>query len=146
MTVELKKLGKVAEKSVSEMDRKEGWAVFMEYYRVREDPKTGIIKTIMHWDDGTAAADRVMTGFTETELEKIAAMAKEKFELDAKEERFQMRDAARAEGREEGLAEGRAEGREEAMKDMARKLKAMGIPQEKIIEVCGLSIPVIEDL
>ena len=57
-------------------------------------------------------------------------------------------------GREEGLAEGRAEGRAEGLAegelskslDVARQMKAEGLPVEMIARCTGLSIEQIEDL
>ena len=121
VTVELKKLEGLAEKTVEQMDSREVWALFMMYYR--EDRKTGIIQRIITMDEGIAAADQVIHGFTETELENIAEFAKLKFELDAKEELHDMRRKARA----------------EAMKDAALRLRAMGIPLETITQATGLS-------
>jgi len=184
VTVELRKLEKIAEKAVTQMNCREGWALFMMYYR--EDKKSGIIQKIITMDEGIAAADQVIHGFTETELENLAAYSKLKFELDEKEERLERREAIRAqvraeglaeghteglaeglaegraqglaegrvkglaegrfEGRSQGLAEGLTQGRTEAMKDAARKLKAMGIPYEQIIEASGLSNAEIESL
>jgi len=136
VTVELKKLRGITERTIERIDSREGWALFMMYYR--EDKKTGIIQKIITMDDGIAAADHVIRGFTESELEGFAAIAKDKFEFDAREELWEMKQAARAEGHAEGHAE--------AMKDAARKLKAMGIPVNQIIEASGLSAGEIEYL
>ena len=163
VTVELKKLGKKKGKAaikVGELDSRELWGMFMMYYR--EDKKTGIIQRIITMDEGIAAADQVMHGFTESELERYAARARDKFELDAREELWEMKEDAREEGLAQGLAQGRAqgraqglaqgrteglaEGRVEGLKDIARKLKAMGIPLDQIIEASGLSAEAIEQL
>ena len=60
MTVELQKLGRITEKIVEQMDKREGWALFMMYYR--EDRKTWIIQKIIDMDEGIAAADEVVEG------------------------------------------------------------------------------------
>ena len=162
LTVELKKLGVITGKPVERMDIKELWVVYMLKYRERVDEKTGIIQKIIGMDEGIAAADHVFQGFTESQLEALAAIAKDKFELDAREDLWEMKQAAQrkghaeghaaghaeglAEGHAEGHAEGLAEGRTEAMKETARKLKSMSIPLEQIIEVSGLSAEVIESL
>ena len=75
-----------------------------------------------------------MRGFTETQLEYFAETARIKYELDAREELWEMKEAAREEGRVQ------------AMKDTARKLKAMGIPLEQIVEASGLSAEAVEYL
>jgi len=136
VTVELKKLERTGEQSIEQMDIREVWALFMMYYR--EDKKTGIIQKIITMDEGIAAADQVIRGFTETELENLAAIARDKAEFDAREELWDLKQAARAEGHAEGHAE--------ALKETARKLKAMGIPLNQIIEASGLSVEDIEYL
>ena len=52
----------------------------------------------------------------------------------------------RAEGRAEGLAEGRAEGELMKQLEIAKKMKAMGLPPESIAQATGLSIEEIEAL
>ena len=151
VTVELKKLESAVEKAAEELDSREGWALFMMYYR--EDKKTGIIQKIITMDEGIAAADQVIRGFTETELENIAATAKLKFELDAKEELHEMRWAAEAkgleQGRAEGLAKGLEQGREEAYQEKLQiiaSLKELGVSTETIVQATGLSAEEIEGL
>lgn len=62
----------------------------------------------------------------------------------------QGKEEGRAEGRAEGIAEGRAEGRAEGIAEgkteVARKLKAMGVSAEGIMEATGLSREDIEAL
>ena len=124
MTVELQKLGRITEKTVEQMDKREGWALFMMYYR--EDKKTGIIQKIIDMDEGIAAADEVIQGFTETELEGLAAIAKDKFEFDAREELWEMKQAARTEGLAEGRTKGLAEGRTKGLAEGRAKGLAEG--------------------
>ena len=52
----------------------------------------------------------------------------------------------RIEGRAEGMAEGRAEGRAEEKQENARKMKAMGLTNEMIHQITGLSVEEIEKL
>ena len=55
----------------------------------------------------------------------------------------------REEGRAEGLEEGRAEGRAELaekIKDVAKKLKEMGLPIAQIVQASGLPEDVVEGL
>lgn len=56
------------------------------------------------------------------------------------------RTEGRIEGREEGRAEGLAEGEFQAKLMMARKLKSMGMDNETILQVTGLTIQEIEAL
>ena len=57
-----------------------------------------------------------------------------------------LRAEGRMEGREEGRAEGRAEGREEERLNTARKMKALGMPNDLISQVTGLSVEFLESL
>ena len=50
------------------------------------------------------------------------------------------------EGRVEGLVEGRAEGRTEAQEEMARKLKALGVAIDTIIEATGMDRDAVVNL
>lgn len=55
-------------------------------------------------------------------------------------------DTAKLEGRIEGRAEGIAEGRAEEKQENARKMKAMGLTNEMIHQITGLSVEEIEKL
>lgn len=88
--------------------------------------------------------------FTQDELEYICQTTLLKGELD-----WQDRDATaqgrslkagRREGRKEGLTQGRKEGRSEASLDIARKMKAMGLPISQIAEGTGLSTETVNQL
>ena len=63
---------------------------------------------------------------------------------------FNTVDYAKKEGKAEGLAEGkakgRAEGRAEEKKENARKMKVLGLSNEMIHQVTGLSVEEIETL
>ena len=140
VTVELKKLENLIEDTVEDLDIREVWGLYMMYHRDNE--KTETIQKIITMDEGIAAADQVVRGFTQTELEGLAAIARDRYEFDRREELHEMKLAIRAEAHAEGHAEGHAE----AMKGVARKLKAMGTPLEQIIEISGLSAELIECL
>ena len=49
-------------------------------------------------------------------------------------------------GLEKGRAEGRAEGRTEAQEEMARKLKALGVAIDTIVEATGMDRDVVVNL
>ena len=53
---------------------------------------------------------------------------------------------AKIRAQEEGLAKGRTEGRADGKREMARALKAMGDPVEKIMTVSGLTKAEVEAL
>ena len=156
LTVELKKLEKMntAEtvEQIARIDCREGWALFMMYYR--EDKKSRIIQKIITMDDGIAAADQVMRRFTENQLENLAAISRDKFDFDTREELLEMKEAAREEGREEGheeghaegLIEGRVEGEERKATDIARNMLMKGFSPEQTSELSGLDIAKVKRL
>ena len=68
------------------------------------------------------------------------------FEYDEEKEIELFRAAEREEGREEGRAEGLAEGEMSKGLEIARQMKAEGLPVEMIARCTGLSIEQIKDL
>ena len=87
-------------------------------------------------------------------LERIASQAnlskeeRARLEEDWKDynDLFNTVDYAKKEGKAEGLAEGRAEGKAEEKKENARKMKVLGLSNEMIHQVTGLSVEEIETL
>ena len=87
-------------------------------------------------------------------LERIASQAnlskeeRARLEEDWKDynDLFNTVDYAKKEGKAEGLAEGKAEGRAEEKKENARKMKVLGLSNEMIHQVTGLSVEEIETL
>lgn len=73
-------------------------------------------------DDRVILADQIYTARGEGHLEGKA----------------EGREEGRAEGRAEGREEGRAEGRVESLKEVAKKMKQMGMPDEVITQATGL--------
>ena len=59
---------------------------------------------------------------------------------------FNTIDSAKREGHAEGMEKGMKEGRAEGKTEMARNLKAMGIPTETIMKASGLTLEEIEKL
>ena len=87
-----------------------------------------------YWMDRAILRNSVITARGEGELEGRAAG----FEKGLAE--------GLAEGRAKGIAEGRAEGERLKALDVARKLKALGLPATQIAESTGLSLSDIEKL
>ena len=87
-------------------------------------------------------------------LERIASQAnlskeeRARLEEDWKDynDLFNTVDYAKKEGKAEGLAEGKAEGRAEEKQENARKMKVLGLSNEMIHQVTGLSVEEIETL
>jgi predicted transposase/invertase (TIGR01784 family) len=145
LTVELKKFMLLGEaKPAEKLDCLERWGFYMVYYRVYE--KHNILQKIITMDDGIAAADKVMQSFTEDQQEALAALARDKFDFDAREELHDMKRAARAEGLAEGRAEGREEGRAESLEEIARNALAKGIALELINDITGLGMETLKNM
>ena len=87
-------------------------------------------------------------------LERIASQAnlskeeRARLEEDWKDynDLFNTVDYAKKEGKAEGLAEGKAEGKAEEKQENARKMKVLGLSNEMIHQVTGLSVEEIETL
>ena len=74
-----------------------------------------------------------------------ASMDLAQLKYDAREEGHQEgRAEGRQEGRAEGRQEGRAEGRQEGILEIARKMKEIGDPIEKIQTITGLPAETIK--
>jgi len=144
MTVELRKLEKANEVTVKQRGLREAWALFLMHYS--EKGKSGMIQELIRMDEGIAAADHVACGFTKSELEGLAQIARDKVELDAQSRLAWAKEAAqkkaRKKGREEGIAIGLKKAQEQklaAMKETARKLRDMGLELGQIERATGLS-------
>ena len=131
--------------------------VFPEYFIIRVNEFNKVAKTpLEEWLDylknGHIKDDTQAPGLSEAR-EKLQVMTMTPSEraaydrhLDAVMVQEDVLSTAKIEGREEGRAEGRAEGYEEANLTNARKMKALGMPNDLISQVTGLSIEFLESL
>ena len=131
--------------------------VFPEYFIIRVNEFNKVAKTpLEEWLDylknGHIKDDTQTPGLSEAR-EKLQVMTMTPSEraaydrhLDAVMVQEDVLSTAKIEGREEGRAEGRAEGYEEANLTNARKMKALGMPNDLISQVTGLSIEFLESL
>jgi predicted transposase/invertase (TIGR01784 family) len=128
ITVELVKTEPVAGKPVEEMTNAELWAVFFQY--LTDEEKRGKIMEIINREEGIAMAVDTLVNITQDEIEYARMSNLIKSKLDYQSDMAW----AKREGREEGLAEGRTE----IALEIARKMKEMGDPVEKIQAITGL--------
>ncbi|MDR2477986.1 MAG: Rpn family recombination-promoting nuclease/putative transposase [Treponema sp.] len=132
ITLELSKADKIVDKPIQEMTASELWAVFFRY--LTDKSKREKINEILENEEGIAMASEVLMTISRDEAERARLMSEFKYETDTQSKIGYAR------------KEGRREGRKEGAKDIARNLKAMGDPAEKIARVTGLSVDQIKAL
>jgi len=152
ITVELLKTGPVVDKPVEEMTNAELWAVFFQY--LTDEEKRGKIIEIINREKGIAMAVETLVNITQDEIEYARMSNLIKSQLDYQSGMVNARRKGLAEGeakgRTEGIMEGRQvgiqEGRAEGILEVARKMKEMGEPIEKIHAITGLPTETIAKL
>jgi predicted transposase/invertase (TIGR01784 family) len=125
ITLELSKADKIVDKPIREMTASELWTVFFRY--LTDKARRGKINEILENDEGIAMAGEVLMTISRDEVERARLMSEFKYEIDTQ--------SKIGYARKEGRSEGRTEGRQE----VARNLKAMGIPIEQIAQGTGLT-------
>jgi predicted transposase/invertase (TIGR01784 family) len=144
ITLELSKLGKVAEKPVGEMTASEHWGMFFRYATDRRKRET--INEILEREEGIAMAGEVLSWISRDEIERAQLMSEYKYELDTQSRLV----TAQRKGMKQGLAKGRKQGLErgmkEGVKEAARRMKAAGLSAGQIEKYSGLSRSEIEEL
>ncbi|MFP3091554.1 PD-(D/E)XK nuclease family transposase, partial [Treponema sp. TIM-1] len=121
ITVELSKVEAVVQKPVKEMTGAELWAVYFRY--LTDKSKRRIINEIIAREEGIAMASEVLITISKDEIERARLMSEYKYELDTQSK----------------VVQAKREGRREGMQEIAKALKALGDPVEKIAAVTGLS-------
>jgi predicted transposase/invertase (TIGR01784 family) len=128
ITVELVKTEPVADKPVEEMTNAELWAVFFQY--LTDEAKRDKIIKIINREEGIAMAVDTLVNITQDEIEYARMSTLLKSELDW----------------QSGMAEARDEGRQEGILEIARKMREMGDPIEKIQAITGLPMETLEQI
>jgi predicted transposase/invertase (TIGR01784 family) len=136
ITLELSKLEGVVEQPVGILTGAEQWGVYFRY--LQDKNKRGKINELIGKEEGIEMASKELLRISRDEVERARLMSEYKYEVDTQSKVVQ----AKREGRQEGMREGRQEG----IREIARNLKAMGEPLEKIAVLTGLSREVIESL
>jgi predicted transposase/invertase (TIGR01784 family) len=160
LVVELAKVEGLLSKPVEDLSPVERWAVFFRYAAVPEWREQ--INEIMNKEEGIAMAGEMLLTVTQEEIEEARretalkiqqdwdSYMAEAWEKGLAEGRAQGRAEGRAEGESKGLAEGESKGRAEGevkglakarqeKLESARKLKALGVPLDKIAAGLDLS-------
>jgi predicted transposase/invertase (TIGR01784 family) len=157
ITVELAKLGGTVEKPVETMMSAERWAVYFRY--LTKQDKRSKINEIIAQEEGIAMASQVLVKISRNEKERARLVSEYKYIVDTQSkmvdaERTGIRKGLRK-GRQEGLLKGKQEGIQEGLLkgkqegiqegllkgklEVARGLRASGIPLDKIASATGLS-------
>jgi predicted transposase/invertase (TIGR01784 family) len=121
ITVELSKAERFVEKPVSEMEGAEMWAVYFRYLTDRS--KRGKMNEVIAREEGIAMASKVLITISKDEVERARLMSEYKYEVDTQSK----------------VVQAKREGRREKTIEIARSLKAMGIPAPQITQATGLS-------
>jgi predicted transposase/invertase (TIGR01784 family) len=140
ITVELEKTKPIADKPVKNMTDAELWAVFINY--LTDPGKRDKIIEIINHEEGIAMAVATLGTFTQNEIEYMRQTAEIMAELDYN---TAIADATEK-AKEQGLQRGLEQGQTKASLDIARKMKAMGLPISQIAEGTGLSTETVNQL
>jgi predicted transposase/invertase (TIGR01784 family) len=148
ITVELEKLGGIAEKPVAEMSAAERWGIFFRYCTDKE--KRGLINEILVEEEGIGMAAETVVEISRDEIERAQQDWIFKNEMDYQSGMV----GARREGEEIGFSKGLTEGKEQGLEqgayqeklETARKLKRRGLAVWQIAEDTGLSSDEVEKL
>ena len=135
ITVELDKVRSIVEKPVEGMSAAERWAAFLRY--AGDLGKRELVNGLMEAEEGIAMAGEMLLTVSRDEVEQAQKEMALKIELDWQSDL--------SEARKEGLAEGEAKARQEKF-ESARRLKALGVPPDKIAAGLGLSPEDVEAL
>jgi len=132
ITVELVKTEPAADKPIENMTNAELWAVFFQY--LTDEEKRDKIIEIINREEGIAMAVDTLVNITQDEIEYARMTTLIKSQLDYQS------------GMVNAERKGRAEGHTEKALEIARKMKEMGDPIEKIQAVTSLPAESIEQL
>ncbi|GHV21925.1 hypothetical protein FACS189494_08010 [Spirochaetia bacterium] len=130
ITVELIKLDKTVEKSVSEMTMEERWSFFFRY--ITDKTKRNKINEILDCEEGIAMASEVLISISRDEIERARLISEFKYEMDHQSKMVQAKNRGLEEGRKEGREKGLEEGRNEGRKELLSLLKSGKSPEEII--------------
>jgi predicted transposase/invertase (TIGR01784 family) len=136
ITLELDKIGGLVKKPAEQMSPKERWATFFKY--LKDKSMRGKINEILEYEEGIAMAGEVLMTISRDEVERARLMSEYKYEMDLQSQVVTARRQGKAEGEREGLVKGKAE--------VARDMKAQGVPVGQIAKYTHLSLEDIAKL
>jgi predicted transposase/invertase (TIGR01784 family) len=130
---------------VENLRNEEKWCIYLKY---RQDERmAGVIAELCRQEEGIMHAERALTRESR-DMEKWArALFREKAEMDYRGEMYSSREQGKAEGLALGKAAGYKQAREESYREkleIARKMKARGVPVEEIVDITGLPPEVVD--
>ncbi|MDR2259240.1 MAG: Rpn family recombination-promoting nuclease/putative transposase [Treponema sp.] len=136
LVVELEKVDDLLSKPVEELSAVEGWAVF---FRFAADPEwRSVINKLMSKEEGIAMAGEMLLTVTKEEIEQARRETALKIELDWESYMAEAWEKGEAKGEAAGWQKRDEKARREKL-ESARRLKAMGVPLNKI--AAGLDLP-----
>ena len=124
ITLELTKLDEIVKKETEEMSVSERWAVYFEY--LTDESKRDKINEIMKKEEGIAMANQVLMNISRDEVESARLLSEYKGQLDLQ---------SKLVNAERKIA-----------KEIALKMKGMGLTKEQIKQATGLSLETIASL
>jgi predicted transposase/invertase (TIGR01784 family) len=128
ITLELSKLEVVVEKPTGVMNAAEHWGVFFRY--LTDKGRRGKINEVVESEEGIAMASEVLLKISRNEEERARLMSEWKYVVDTQSK----------------VVQARREGQKEEQKEIARNLKADGVPAEQIAKWTGLPEAQIKEL
>jgi len=121
---------------IDTLSNEEKWCI---YFRYRHDEKAAeLIKKLCAKEEGIMWAERAAAKIDRDYDKYLRKMSDIKYNMEVA--------ARRNYARKEGRAEGLAQGMEKSTLEIARKMKTMGEPVEKIQTITGLPVTTIEKL
>ena len=136
ITVELIKAEQIIKKPVGEIAAREAWAAFFRYLTDRE--KREKINEILLREEGIAMAGEVLINISQDEIEWARQLSREKYINDYESDMSIAWDR--------GMEKGLEKGHKEKALEIAKNLKACGVPIKTISQSTGLSPEEISSL
>jgi len=121
ITIELAKLEKIAESSITAMSIQERWAFYFQY--LTDKSKRIKINKILEEEEGIAMASQVLINISKDEAERARLLSEYKYKLDMQSKLVT--------AERDGLQQGRLMERQ----DIARKLAEIGMSAEQIASI-----------
>jgi predicted transposase/invertase (TIGR01784 family) len=124
-----------------ELRGEDRWCIYFLCKAGRE--MEAVVRELCRVEEGIMKAEKELGKVSWSVRRWAKKYMKEKREMDRRWIMNEMKEQVRAEGRAEGFEQGLAKGLEQN-REIARNLKALGVPVEKIASATGLSVEEIE--
>lgn len=136
--VELTKIAGLLKKPVEELTDAECWALFFRY--AADKNNRDVINKILEKKEGIRMAGQILEAISQDEMERMIQDARLIHEVDQRSDREEARREGWQAGRQEGIQTGKQVGWQEGVIQIAKNLKASGLPLELISQNTGISI------